>query len=143
DRQLDMAKAHDRAVVTGCVDGENGRNLDDFKTVIARRGERRGKIGEKPGPVVADGRGLAVHQMAALDDASEMLADRLMSEANAEQRRLCLGAGCDKLETDSGLVGRARAWRDENRVRTARHCFGSAQRVIALDPNFSAELDQI
>src|SRR3546814_11964632 len=86
DRQLDMADAHDRAIVAGRVDREDGRNIDDLKAVVARRGERRGQVCKQAASVVADGRGLAVHQMAALHPSAEMLATPLVAEAAAAPR---------------------------------------------------------
>ena len=52
---------------------------------------------------------LAVHRRRRADDlAAERLADRLMAEADAEDRELA-GGGGDQVEADAGLVRRARA----------------------------------
>jgi len=57
---------------------------------------------------------LAVHHLLRPDDlASEMLADRLMAKANAEQWPLQLGAGGNELERDSGFVRGPRTGRDQ------------------------------
>ena len=60
---------------------------------------------------MTDGRRLAVHQAAAHDLAAEMLADRLMAKADAEQRRTGVGAGGDEVEADPCFIGGARTGR--------------------------------
>ncbi len=82
-------------------------------------------------------------RVAPLDPAAEMLPDRLMAEADAEQRPPCRRAGRDQIERDAGLVGRARPGRDQDRLRSARQRLGRAQRVVALHPDFGADLAQI
>ena len=81
--------------------------------------------------------------MTALDGAAEMLADRLMAEADAEQRASGFGAGGDEIEADSGLVRRARAGRDQHRIGAGRERFCGGQRIVALDAHFGPQLDQI
>ncbi len=81
--------AHDEPVSLGrhfeLVRG--GRAVDD-EAVIARRLERPIDAAKQAARIVGDGRKLAVHrQWRAHDMAAEHLADRLMAEADAEQRR--------------------------------------------------------
>ena len=62
--------------------------LGDDQRVIARRDERPGDAGEHAAAVVLDRRRLAVHRHArAHDRAAEHRADRLVPEADAEDRR--------------------------------------------------------
>src|SRR3546814_5368856 len=96
------------------------------------RGEGRGYPCEHAGAVMADGRGLAVHQPAAHDLAAEMLADRLMAEAHAEQRLARIGARRDQIERDSRVVGGAGAGLNHEGMRAGRACFGGGERVVAL-----------
>ena len=48
-----------------------------------------------------------MHQAAAHDMPAEMLTDRLMAEAHAEQRLAGLRTGGDEIETDARLIGGA------------------------------------
>jgi hypothetical protein len=68
---------------------------------------------------MAHRRGLAVHQPAAHHLAAEILSDRLVAEAHAEQRLARIRAGADEIEADPRLVGRAGAGRQEKRLRAA------------------------
>src|SRR3546814_7905573 len=65
DRQIGVAETHHRAVVARRVDDEVLGNVDDLEAVVARRLKGVGQAGEEPAAVVTDGRGLAVHPMAA------------------------------------------------------------------------------
>src|SRR3546814_11726020 len=69
--------------------------------------------------------------MAALHRAAEMLADRLMAEADAEQRPIGIGAGGDAVEADPRLIGGAGAGRDEDGVGAGRQRLGRGTRVVA------------
>src|SRR5690606_32388965 len=95
------------------VDHESVGNVLDDQRVIAGCGEGAGQAREDAASVVVDGAGLAVHQPAARYGATEMLPDRLMAEADAEERPAGIGAGGHEIEADSRLVGGARAGRDE------------------------------
>src|SRR3546814_14962599 len=81
--------------------------------------------------------------MAALHRAAEMLADRLMAEADAEQRPIGIGAGGDDVEADPRLIGGAGAGRDEDGVGAGRQRLGRGQRVVALDAHLRPQLDPI
>ena len=62
---------------------------------------------------------LAVHRRRRADDlAAERLADRLVAEADAEDRDLARSGG-DQVEADAGLVRRAGAGRQHDRLRLA------------------------
>src|SRR5829696_4524370 len=66
-----------------------------------------------------------------------------MSQADAEQRPPCCGAGRDQLERDAGLVRRAWARRDQEAVGAAAQRAGGADGVVALDAHLGAELAKI
>jgi len=88
-----------------------------------------------------------VHQPAAHDLAAEVLADRLVAEAHAEQRAFLGGAGGDQVEADTRLVRRAGAGRDQEALRTAGEGFGRGQRIVAhhfhLGAQFHDVMDQV
>src|SRR3546814_13794025 len=86
------------------------------QAVIARGGEGRGYPGEQAGPVMRHRRSLAMHQPAAHHLAAEMLPDRLMTQAHAQQRQLRIGAGGEQ-RSEERRVGkewvstcRSRGW---------------------------------
>ena len=89
--QLAVAQAHDRAVLLRPRRHlELGRQpgLGDDQRVVPRRDERPGEPAEHAAAVVLDRRRLAVHRDAgAHDRAAEDRADRLVPEADAENRR--------------------------------------------------------
>ena len=74
-----------------------------------------------------------MHQMAALHPAAEMLADRLVAEADAEQRTALGGAGGDEVERDAGVVGGLRPGRDQERLRARRQRLTGGDGVVADD----------
>ena len=109
DGQFPVPESHDMAVVAGRVDDQLFGNIFNDQRVIACCGEGGGEAREQPAAIMADGAGLAMHQAAAHHLATEILADGLMAEANAEQRLFRLRTGSDHIEADTGFVGRARA----------------------------------
>src|SRR5262245_5837421 len=91
DRPLPMPHAHDLAVVGGGRDEEVGRHAValDGERMVPRDGKRRRNACEHTAAIVADRRELAVHHALRAHDASaERLADRLVSEADAQDRDL-------------------------------------------------------
>src|ERR1043165_1721685 len=117
DRQAAMAQPHDLAVLGFGGDGEALRQrcaLDDQR-VITRSHETNRYFFEDPFSVVTDARRLAVHDPAGADHLSaERLADRLVAEADAENRRTDRGDG---FQADARLVRRAWARRDDQMRR--------------------------
>src|SRR5688500_19797821 len=88
-RELAVAHAHDLAVVAPGADLERGwqRRSLDRERMVARRREGVRQPAEYPAPVVADGGGLAVHELLRVHDpAAERLPDRLVPEADAQDR---------------------------------------------------------
>ena len=88
----------------------------DDQRMIARRLERCVDAAENAGAGMADRRELAVHRRGRAHHlAAEGIADRLMAEADAEDRDLA-GSRGDEIEADAGLFGRARAGGEHNGV---------------------------
>jgi len=143
DRQVAVAEAHHRGVVGGGVDHQILGNVGDDQRVIARRREGRGQALEQPGAVMRDRAGLAMHQPAAHHLPAEMLANRLMTEADAEQGLLQIGAGGDEIEADPGLVRRARAGGDQEGLGVARDRVACGERVVTDDLNLGAQLHEV
>ena len=129
------------AAVTSSV-GRQAVALDD-QAVVARGLERRGQAAEDALALVVDGAELAVHDLAgAHHPAAEGLADRLVAEADAEQRRPGLGGGGDQGEADAGLVRGAGAGREQDRRRVERHRRLHVDLVVAADDGLGAQFSQ-
>jgi hypothetical protein len=143
DRQIDMPETHDCAIIAGGVDRQAIWHINHFEAVIAGGGERRWQTRKQAGAIMADGRGFAVHQMAALHRAAEMLANGLMAEADTEQGAARLGAGTDQFEADASFIGGAGTGGNEDGVRARRQGFGSGERVITFHADFCAQFNQI
>ena len=149
DRALDMAKAHDFAVA-GMGGGAQARWQGfrlDGERVIARRREGAGQAGEQAGGVMVNRAGLAVHDLLGRDDiTAKGLADRLVTEADAEQGQVG-GELADDVETDAGTVRITRAGRENNARRLQRQGLGCTHGVIADDarrrPQFLEIMHQV
>src|SRR5260221_7174085 len=141
NRPLAMLQTHDDAVrrLGGDRQAVRPAGAVDNERMIAGRLERVGEPGEEPGAVVANGAELAVHgSFRAHDAAAEHLADRLVAEADAEDRK---AAGvADKLEADAGAVGVARARRDDDALRPQGKRRLDGERVVAPNDDLGAEL---
>jgi len=93
--------------------------------------------------VVVDLAGLAVHQRLGADDlAAEGPADRLVAEADAEDRQV-VGGGLQQVQADAGLVRRAGAGRQEHALRLQAERLGHAHRVVAVDDGLRPQLVQV
>jgi hypothetical protein len=87
---------------------------------------------EEPLVGVADRRDLAVHgHRTAYDACAECLADGLMSETNAEEGDV--GVGADEIDDAAGARRSARAGRDHDRARAAGQQRRRLEGVIAHD----------
>ena len=96
---------------------------------------------------VEDAADLAVHRSGRADDvAAECLADRLMAEADAEDRDFPRGGG-DEVQADAGLVRSAWAGGEHDRFRLAREGVGYGELVVAHDlapgANVAQEVEQV
>ena len=88
-RVLLVHQSHDFPFLGPCSDFQaiRQRFAFDDERMIARRLEGIGHIGENALPLVMDRRGLAVHEPVGTHDITAVdLPDRLMPEANAENR---------------------------------------------------------
>ena len=74
--------------------------------------------------------------------AAEGVADRLMAEADAENRDFG-GNRRDQIETDAGLLGRAGAGRKHDGVRIGVDDGGAGDLVIAVDANLRPQFTEI
>ncbi len=127
--------------------GREARLVDDQR-VVAGRLEGRGHVLEHALALVLDPRQLAVHRLGRPHDlATEHLADRLMAEADAEQRHLRLGRRRDEIHADAGLVRRARARRQHDAVGLQGERVGDRDLVVAMDdaarPKIAQKVDEV
>ena len=96
-----------------------------------------------PSPIVPDARGLAVHHaLGAHHLSAEGLSDRLVTEADAEDRDAS-GEAPDQLDRDAGVLRRAWAGRDDDRARRERLDLGHADLVVANHLDVFAELGEV
>src|SRR3546814_1982508 len=84
--QAGMAEAHDHRIIAGGVDDEFRRNVLHHKTMVASGGKGGGATFKKPGPVMAYGRGLSMHQHTAHDFHADMTSTRMMAHAIPNKR---------------------------------------------------------
>src|SRR5215813_4629044 len=109
NRQRLVAQAHDLAVdgPRGDIETIRQRRSLDRERVVARGLERRRQAAEYTGTGVRDRRRLAVHQCLRADDlAAESLSERLMTQADAENRPI--RKSLEDAERNAGLVRRTR-----------------------------------
>src|SRR5438046_9905101 len=111
--------------------------------MVPGRDERVREPREQAAAVVADRRGLAVHlRLRARDGGAERLPDRLVAEADAEDRRGRAEAP-DHLEGDPRLVGVAGTRRDDNALGCPREDAREVNGVVAQHLEPGAELAQV
>src|SRR5690348_6167826 len=112
-RPLAMGNAHDETVLCPGIDAQalgQAAAFDDQR-MIARRLERVRQAGKDPAGVMMDCRELAVHRLGRANDlAAHRLADRLMTEADTEQRYIA--GATHQFETDARAIGIAWPGRD-------------------------------
>ena len=145
DRQALMHHAHDQAVVGLGIDDQFARHAValDHQRVVARGLERPVDAAEDAGALVPDVRELAVHRhRRAHHLAAEDLADGLMAEADAEQRHLARRLA-DQVEADAGLIGRAGAGREHDRLRLGRDHRVGRNLVVAMNDDIRPQPAQI
>src|SRR5689334_19020850 len=121
DVERSMTRAHDLSAIAPRRDLELGRErfaLDDERVIPAAQ-RRGGNPFEEAGARVMDRRCLAVHDLAAPNDAaSEGVPDRLMAETDTEDRHDAFHR-VDRVERDTGFERRARPGRDQEAVEIA------------------------
>src|SRR6266478_8493303 len=140
-----MAQAHDLAVLGPGRDLERVRHrlAHDRERVVTRGDEGVAEAREDPAAVVTDRRGLAVHlRLCARDRGAVRLADRLVPQADAEDRRR--GAEPpDDVERHARLVGIAGSGRDHDALGLERDDRLAGQSVVAHDLERRAQLAEI
>ena len=115
----------------------------DRERVIADHREALRQRGVDAAAVVAQHIGLAVHQAPRADDlAAERRADRLVAEADAEDRQLA-GELADRVDADAGLGRRARARREHERVGAQRADAGDIDLVVANHAHVFSQLAEV
>src|SRR5258708_14425477 len=106
--------------------------------MIARRGQGAPQAFEDALAAVRHLRKLAVHDPRRTNDpAAERLPDRLMAEANAEDRDLTREA-LNERHADASLRRRAGPGRDDNFLRLPHGDLFESQRIVAIDPHVRA-----
>src|SRR6516164_1098610 len=143
--QARVREPHDDAAVGVGSHGELARQACalDHERMVARRLERRIDAAKDAAAVVADLRQFAVHlRRRSHHLAAEGLADRLMAEADAEDRNF-LRRLRDQIEADAGLLGRARPGRQHDGVRVGSDHGFARHFVVATDLDFGAQLTEI
>ena len=145
DVEVLVAHAHDFAVVGPGGDfeaGRQGRALDRQRMVANHR-KWTWQALEYAFSGVRDHRGLAVHDLfGAHDLAAECFADRLVTEADAEDRQLALEV-LDDLDRDARVAWRFRAWRNADAVEFHGRDLGDRDLVVAHRAHFFTELAEI
>jgi hypothetical protein len=115
----------------------------DDQRVVPRGLEGRRHVLEHALARVANARELAVHWLWCPHHlAAEYLPDRLVAEADAEHRQLGLGRRLDEVHADTGLVGRAGAWREHDGAGFERQRLLDADLVVAVNGAARAEIAQ-
>src|SRR4029079_15146152 len=75
--------------------------------------------------------------------AAERLDQRLMSEADPQDRRPCLRERADRLDRDPGLLRGAGAWRDDQAVGLQPEQLRDGRLVVPDDPDITPQLAQV
>ena len=115
----------------------------DRQRVIANHREALRQRGVDAAPVVRDLVDLAVHEARRAHDlAAERRADRLVAEADAEDRQLA-GEGLDRGDAHARLGRRARARRQDQRRRRQGSDAGDVDLVVAEHLHVGAELAEV
>ena len=146
DRQLAMLKPHNRAILKLC---------GDFKAIrkaFALNNQRMIPGGVKwcrqtcknAFAVVMHLAHLAMHDlMTPGHSAAKSLADGLMPQADAHQRRFGFRCGLNQRQADTRLIWCSGAGRQENPRRLHRHGFLGIDRIVAPDLNIRPQFAQI
>ena len=143
--QFLMTHAHDLAVVGPCGNFEAiGQRLAlDGQRVITRYDEMLRQVGEYAFAVGFDRADLAVHDaLRAHDAAAECFANRLMAEADAENRVFARELA-QHVERDARVLRVARSWRQANALGVELRDFVQRDFVVAIGPYVFAELAEV
>ncbi len=144
-RQRFVAHPHDLVIIGPGGDLQTFRQCFalDHQRVIARRGERVGQAVKHAGVVVMDRRGLTVHQLFGVNDASaEGLANALVPEAYTQNRNLS-GEVLDRRDRDAGFVRCTRAGRHHDVLRVERGDLCHADFIVAMHHHLRTQFGEI
>ena len=133
-RAIAMRHRHDDAVRRLGVDDELRRQRLrlDHERVVPRGAHRQIAVREQPLAAMHNLGDLAVYRHAAADDArAERLADRLVAEADAEERDVAVAAY--EVDAAAGAGGRSGSGRDDDRARSALDQRRGVERIVADD----------
>ena len=115
----------------------------DDQRVVAGRLERVGEAGEHADVVVVHQRGLAVHDLGCPDHVAPVhLTHALHAEADAEDREVTLEL-LEHAERHAGIVGRARAGRDQDSVGSEGPDAVEVDLVVAADDRCRPQLPEV
>jgi len=145
DRQGLVRKTHDQMVV-GFSDGRklvgHGGAID-HQRMVARGLERAIDASEHAVALVLDRRELAMHRDGCPHHlAAEHLPDCLVAEADAEQRN-GRGRRLDQVKADAGIVRRAGAGRQHDRLRVGANHLGGRDLFVAMHHHLRTQFTQI
>src|SRR5664280_2596021 len=143
-RQARMRETHHQAIVGFGVNGQFARHASalDHQRMIARRLERPVDAAQHAGAGVLDLEHLAVRRRRAHYLAAERLADRLMPEADTEDRNVRCGLG-NQIEADAGFVRGAGAGREHDGFRFGGDHIGGRNLVVAMHDNVRPQPAQV
>jgi len=145
DGERPVAQAHDLAVLGpgGDLEAVRQRVALDGERVVTRAGEWIRQAGKDAAIAVCYLRDLAVHQALGVHDApAKSFADRLMAEADAEQRNLARERA-DRRRRNPGLRRRSRPGRDDEIVGRKLGDLGKRNRVVAKHLHVLTEFAEI
>src|SRR5262245_61038679 len=143
-RQSAMHNSHHQAIGAFRVDRQITRHAGALhhQRMVARCLQRSINAAKYPGPGVPDFRKLAVQGSCPHDFSAKRLSDCLVAEAYAEDwsagRRFA-----DEIEANAGFVGRARTWREDDRIGLQRHDVRDRNLVVAMDDHIRPQSSQI
>jgi hypothetical protein len=143
-RQSAMHDPHHQAIGAFRVDCQITRHSGALyhERMVARCLQRSINATKYPGPGVPDFRKLPVEGSCPHDLSAEGLPDCLVAEAHAEDWNAG-GRFADEIEANAGFVGRARAWREDDRIGLQRHDVGDRNLVVAMDDHIRPQPSQI
>ncbi len=112
--------------------------------MVAGGDERVGQPGQHPCAVVVHQARLAVQQLrSAVDDAAERHPQRLMPQADPQQRDFALGAVLDHRQAHAGVVGVPWAGREQDAVDTEPLDLAHLDVVVAPHDRLRAQLAEV
>ncbi len=140
-RSLRWRRPMMRPSVSAEISSSRGRLFFSHdQRVVARGHEVLRQLAKDRLVVVMDAAGLAVHEVRGANDlAAEGVADGLMTQADAQKRNLA-GEAPDDVDADAGILGHARAGRDDDALgflaAISSRVIWSLRRTSSFSPNW-------